>query len=1490
MRNACPQSFGGRLRWLGLRAPDGQLMAPDQPALAAFHPLVAEWFTRRFGAPTDVQAQSWPRIAAGEHLVITAPTGSGKTLTAFLWALNAFASGASQPGATRVLYISPLKALNNDIRRNLSEPMTALQALFESRGEPFPGLRANVRSGDTPPEERQRLLRRPPELLLTTPESLALMLSTVRGRHALASVETAVLDEIHAVVENRRGVSLATSLERLADIAGEFQRVALSATVKPLEAVARYVGGRRLKESGARAAALESRTARAAGLATEPRPVGVVQSTANKRLDFTVRFPPAARAAAENGQKIWEPLTDAFKALIAANRSTLLFANSRRIAEKVALKLNEGAAPPLAYAHHGSLSREIRAEVERRLKGGELKAIVATSSLEMGIDIGALDEVALIQSPPSIAATLQRIGRSGHDVGAVSRGVLFPTHGRDFLDAAALGEAVAERDIEPLRPMSNPLDVLAQIIVSATASESWRVDDLHALICRAAPYARLSRKQFDLVVEMLAGRYAGARVRDLQPRLSFDRLNQVIRAKKSAVLALYSAGGTIPDRGYFKLRHGETGAVIGELDEEFVWEATVGDAFALGTQSWRIHRITHNDVLVKPARSGAPAPPFWRAEAMDRSFHFAQRTGEFLERAEGWLAHERAATLRAYAQERLGFEQTAAEELAAFLQRQREATGCELPHRRHVLVEHIRSAPGGYAGADREQQAVLHTPWGGRVNRPIALALAAAWRERFGAALDVHADNYAIAAQIKDDIDPQALMALVTPANFRRLLRESVEASGFFGARFRECAGRSLLLTRQRFNQRLPLWLTRMQAKKLMVAVARLEDFPVLLETWRTCLQDEFDLGAAEQALADLESGAVAWSLATVATPSPFAADIAFSQIGSRYMYADDTPETRERSALSDDLLRQAVYDSALRPRIAPAVAAEFEAKAQRTASGYAPRDADALADWVKERVAIPADEFAALLAASGLERPAAVARLRRGRRVWFAHREDEAHLRRELLGEKAPAPAPADARDARQLFLEFARFYGPRSEAEWAERFPLPREALVKLLAATVTAEACVEGLLIDGACAPQFCDAQNLETLMRFQRAAKRPPFEPRSVRLLPCYLAAWHRLGAAASETNLLDAADRLRGYRAPLPFWLEDAWRARLDGFSTQLLDAACMNAGLTWRGAGKEQAAFGFEGEIDDMNARPTPPSDGIQRLFADPAARYTFAQLMDASGEDAQAFNRRFWQAVWNGELGADGPQPLAAGLARRFKLDAAAAGGSVARARSRARRAAQGWPGNWFLIAAAPAPEHALERLESAKERCRALLDRYGVVCRELANREGEGFRWAAVFPALRIMELAGEVTAGLFFAELSGPQFAQPLALRQLERLTPAGAAFWVSALDPVSPAGLGLDWDGLPQRRAGNYLGFHAGKLAATMEGGGKRLRIFPPPDDPALDALLARLPLGAGGRRVALETINGEAARHSPHLPALARNWPLMRDHRSVYLQREVGRGL
>jgi len=1434
-------------------------------ALGTFHPQIRHWFNHRFSQPTAVQQAAWPVIASGAHALITAPTGSGKTLTAFLWSLNRFANKDWQVGATRLLYVSPLKALNNDIQRNLLEPLNELSA----EGI-MSGIKVQTRSGDTSQNDRQRMLRKPPDILITTPESLTLLLTTTRGRLALSTVETLIIDEVHSLVDNRRGVALMTAAERLLDLTGSLQRIALSATVSPLESVAQYVGG--YDESGT------------------ARDVQIINPPTDKSISLNIRYPTEVKEAAESGESVWDPIALKFRDVALNNRSTLFFTNSRAMAEKITLKINEQSPTLLAYAHHGSLAREIRAEVERRLKSGELRAIVATSSLEMGIDIGSLDQVVLLQSPPGIAATLQRIGRAGHSVGQQSRGSLFPVHAADFVEAAALSAATVARDLEPLKPMHGALDTLSQIIVSMCANETWQADDIYQLVKRSTPYRELSRQQFDLVMELLAGRYAGSRVRELQSRIIYNRIDGSVAAKKNAVFALYNSGGSIPDRGYYQIRHADTGAKIGELDEEFVWEARVGDTFALGTQHWQVKQINHNDVLVKSAVTGN-APPFWRAERNNRSHHYAQRIGEFLYQANEWLSSGRQKEFATHLTDKLAFDDGATEKLIDYLQRQREKSETDLPHRHHLLLELVETGPGGYKGPDNQKQLVLHTHWGGRLNHPWALALQSAWQEKFSEQPKIHADNDAIVMQLNEVPDPALVLSLVTPANLDYHLRRSLESSGFFGTRFRECAGRFLLLPRQKFNQRLPLWMSRLQAKKLMAATMELEDFPVLLETWRTCLNDEFELPALNSMLNEVADGICDWSFIRTATPTPFAGNLTFDQI-SQYMYADDTPEQQQVSALSGDLIKATAQNSQLRPSIDPAINQQFIEKRQRTHPDYLPTDDKEWTEWVKERILVPHSEWWPEWQDQPAKADRLLCELTQDNRRWVCHLENAYRLVHSGLAENTNTSEKNlpqlvdDERSAGSLAAEILSYYGPLSLAEIETLLPTRPDNFPD-------DENFISGKLLEADERTTWCDSENFEILLRWQRAARRPTFEPLSAKQLPGILANWHQFNVPGSEQTVIDTVERLRGYRSRVQPLLSDFFEARLKGFSEHQLDNVFLHQQLAWLGTDKEQCCLCYPEDIELLRGEVPEPFE-LAPWFSDIHASYNYLQIStqaritaidDRDKPYIEDVNQSWWQGVWSGQLTADSLAPLKQGARTGFKLSATATGtGRLATAKRRARQLSNTWQGNWQLIPPVENNNDALTQLEECRERVHLLLDRYGVITRELANREIDCLRFAKLFKALRIMELAGEVTQGLFFEELSGPQFISTRALARLQQNEKPPTHFWCNALDPVSPCGLGLEWPELPQRRAQNYLAFYQGKLALVVENSGRRLHFFVEPQSNELDRILEPcIHIAKSNGKLTVEEINGESAMSSLWIPALARVLKKRKDHRSVYFE-------
>lgn len=1574
-------------------------------ALNFFHPLVAGWFAESIGVPTDLQALAWPRIAAGEHVLMAAPTGSGKTMAAFLWAINELIAGKWPLGRTSVLYVSPLKALNNDIRRNLARPLFELESVFARAGERLPSIEVAVRSGDTPQAERRRMLREPPEILITTPESLNLLLNSHGGRSILTNIRTVILDEIHAVVGGKRGVHLITAVDRLAPLSGEFQRIALSATVRPLDTVARFVGGYRM--SG------DPRNPEYSA-----RPVRIVSSTQKKNYELTVRSPQAAPNWGVI-DSFWQPFVREIKELVSGNRSTLIFANSRRLCEKLTHMINEEEDSPLAYAHHGSLAREIRAAVEKKLKAGQLKAIVATNSLELGIDIGALDEVVLLQAPLSLSSAIQRIGRAGHGVGEVSRGTLFPTDPQDILQSAVLAGGVLRQDIEAVHPVVSPLDVLAQIVIAMTGTETWNLDELYALLRTSYPYHALSRRQFDLVIEMLAGRYAGSRLRELKPRLAVDRIDNTATAGKGALQAVYFSGGTIPDRGYFHLRHNENDARIGDLDEEFVWEAKIGQVFTLSTQNWKIERITHNDVFVTPARPGAAAPPFWKAEENLRDSHFSRRIADFLEAADNLLEEpelqktiQNASLAEGAESDRLAdflgsrfsrlesgdvlfpirsLDRGAMVRLLAFLARQKEATGRPLPHRRHLLLEHVASGPGGYPG----NQVVLHTIWGGRINRPFAMALEAAWEDRFGYRPELYPGNDSIMLQLPHDADGDEILSLVTRLNFSALIRKRLEGSGFFGARFRECAGRALLLPAGRINERMPLWLSRLRSQRLLESVLQYEDFPILLEAWRSCLQDDLDLEGLAEVLADLESGIITRSEAHTAHPSPMAQSVSWPQI-NRYMYMDDQPATGKGSKLRSDLLHEIVSMPELRPAISIESARGFESKRLRLSPGYSPDSAGDLIEWVKERLLVPDSEWESLLGAMrrdhGLESDALLAstadrlvrvyppaaaeplvvalenlpRLSRGLHWDF----DTVSPSKLDSGTEFPASElrailsridTGEPEDTDELFTEtlaqWLQYYGPVQMESVGATLGLDADRLAEAVEALVDAERLVTGRLVENDAEDRICDSRNYETILRLARAAARPVFSALPIDRLQPFLALWQGLAAPEAESGpdgLFRRIEQLVCHPAPAELWESEIFPARLKPYDPSWLDSIMQQSDLRWIGMPGRRVAFSFEQDLDllqDENGSEESPVRGstgnsqalsalrktagerllrlvppttkmleeaerhpvlkmrsepdekandaeFDRLFPSPAARFNFSTLAGLAKTDPAELAAFLWENVWKGKLTNDTFASLRHGIDNNFRVTEPAA--LMAR-RSRRRRGGKRtafsmWKGslpmagNWMRIPWPPRDEDLLEKAERGKERVRVLLDRYGILFRELLQNELPEFGWRGIFRALRLMELSGEVLTGYFFEGVPGPQFISPEAFRMLRKKFPEDTVYWIGATDPASVCGLKLDAlkGALPRRVPGTHLVYRGEKLVMESRRSGKDLVFHAPDDDPHLQSclglfhhLLARRfqPM----RRIVIETSAGISITNLEQL--LGKEFEVVRDGSklNVYLK-------
>ena len=1463
-------------------------------ALEQFHPLVRRWFESRFPAPTDAQVQAWPIIARGEHVLVSAPTGSGKTLTAFLSAIDNLVSGRSACGAVRVLYLSPLKALNSDVRLNLLAPLAELRALFEQEKVPFPPIRVMTRSGDTPDDQRRAMLRHPPEILITTPESLNLMLTGKQSRQLFGGLTTVILDEIHALAGSKRGTYMMSAVERLTMSAPNFQRIALSATVRPPETIAAWMAGYELRGPEA---------------SYRPRPVRVVRAADMRSIALTVCTPDIEIVKGPDAADLWwEALAGDLKKIIEKNRSTLVFANSRRSVEKIARLLNAGESEPIAYSHHGSLSREIRLDVEERMKQGRLRAVVATGSLELGIDIGSVEEVILVGTPPSVAQSLQRIGRADHRVGGTSKASLFVLHGLDGAQAASMEAMVRRGDVEEIQPIHNALDVLAQVLLSMGCGTVWDLDQLFAFVRTITAYQGLPRRHFDLVIAMLAGRYADAPIRELRQRALVDRAKNTFTTRAGTEFVLYQSGGTIPDRGYYHLRVADSKAVIGELDEEFVWERRLGDQFSLGTQAWRILKVTHNDVEVGPADPHGPMIPFWKAEEQNRSTQASFALLDFFD------VCERSLDKPGFADELgkdHGMDAASARNLVRFLARQREVSRAPLPGRQRVLVECSRDP----SEPTETQQVVLHTFWGGKVNRPLAIALAEAWEREHGSPLDAFATNDQILFMFPDGLDPATLFALVPSHRLDELLRAGLEKTALFGSRFRENSSRALLLPRGDAKKRYPLWLNRLRSKKLLASVMRFEDFPILLETWRDLLEDEFEIPTLAGLLDDIAHKRIALHVTRPAHPTPFSDGIVFRQT-NYHMYLDDAPGAGGRSNLAEGLFRDLFHGASTYPAVPVELATAFAAKLLRTYPGYQPATHEEILLAVREILLVPAAVVASWLAdlppdekLAGADDPLAslVAYTLPGASQELVSdlgdmprflglrgaKADELRDLRLFLG-GAPAHLLAyvqahshtsDSESAATLLADFLRSRAAVSASDISATLGFSEAELPPILDELLETESIVAGQLIDGHAERFFCDAENAERLLRLHRATRRAAAEqalqPRPALDLPHFLLEWQGLGRQVGGLDPLQGAlDRLFGFPLSAELWEEAVLPSRLDPYYPSWLDTLFQSYGLMWFGCGKEKVSFAFPSDqelfLNKAEAAlgdDSSPESLLLRRLKESERGIGFFDLATSTTLGTSPLAQVLWDQAWQGRVATDSYETVRRGILSDFSAEVPSQAGSAGRAGFRRWERSRPSAGNWRYLQGRQ-DRSPVANAELDKERARMVLARYGVVFRELLEHELPSLRWAKLFRALRLLELSGEIISGHFFEGVPGIQFATHEAIRRLAEPLPGERVYFVNACDPASVCGLGLDAlsPQLPRRVASNWMVFRGSQLLLVLQKSGKELTVLTEPSDAALEPALAIYRFFLGREfspisMVAVETVNGASANASPFAAAL-----------------------
>ncbi|MEU2583385.1 ATP-dependent helicase [Streptomyces avermitilis] len=1401
-------------------------------ALDGFSPATRGWFTGAFPAPTAAQAGAWRAIGEGSDVLVVAPTGSGKTLAAFLAALDQLASApppADPRKRCRVLYVSPLKALAVDVERNLRSPLTGIRQEAVRLGMPEPEVKVGIRSGDTPPAERRALSTRPPDILITTPESLFLMLTSAT-RDALTGVETVILDEVHAVAGTKRGAHLALSLERLDELLPKpARRIGLSATVRPVDEVARYLSPRRKVE--------------------------IVQPKSGKEFDLSVVVPvedlgelggSPVTDGSEGAERpsIWPHVEERIADLVQAHRSTIVFANSRRLAERLCNRLNEiayeratgepldehhapaelmggsgaaqGAPAVIARAHHGSVSKEQRALVEEDLKAGRLPAVVATSSLELGIDMGAVDLVVQVESPPSVASGLQRVGRAGHQVGAVSTGVVFPKYRGDLVQAAVVTERMRTGSIESLKVPANPLDVLAQQLVAMVALDTWAVDDLLATVRRAAPFASLPESAFTAVLDMLAGRYPSDAFAELRPRVVWDRVAGTVTGRPGAQRLAVTSGGTIPDRGLFGVFLAgadpkKGGGRVGELDEEMVYESRVGDVFTLGTSSWRIEDITRDRVLVSPAPGVPGRLPFWKGDQLGRPLELGRALGAFL-REVGALPKDDA-RLRLLA---AGLDAWAADNVLSYLAEQREACG-HVPDDRTIVVERFRDELGDW-------RVVVHSPFGAQVHAPWALALGARLAERYGMDAQVmHADD-GIVLRLPDadlmgldllDQEPtkagtsfdtagaeQAPIGAADVAfdkgEVNQIVTDQVGGSALFASRFRECAARALLLPRRSPGKRTPLWQQRQRAAQLLQVASEFGSFPIVLEAVRECLQDVFDVPGLTELMGDIESRKVRLVEVTTPEPSPFARSLLFGYV-AQFLYEGDSPLAERRAAalsLDSRLLAELLGQAELRELLDADVLTELERELQWLTEDRRVKDTEGVADRL--RLLGPLTD--AELAERGAEPQWAqeLAGARRAIKVRIAGTDhwaaiEDAGRLRDALGTALPVGVPEAFTEPVKdplgdLLARYARTHGPFTSTAAAARFGLGVAVTEGALQRLAAAGRVVQGEFHPAGIGQEWCDATVLRRLRRRSLAALRHELEPVPPAALAQFLPQWQHVGGGhglRGVDGLVRAIEQLQGASVPASALEKLVLPSRVSNYTPAMLDELTAAGEVLWAGAGSLPGKDGWVSlYLADAAPlllpapHPLEPTALHQSVLDALSGGYGlfFRQITDQvratthpDATDPQLADV-IWDLAWTGRLTNDTLAPMrsllgsgrtAGSTAHRAKraVPRGRYGSLTATARPQSRTGPPTVAGRWSLL---PALEP--DTTVRAHALARTLLDRHGVVTRGAVAAEGVEGGFSATYRVLSVFEESGQARRGYVVEGLGAAQFAMDGAVDRL------------------------------------------------------------------------------------------------------------------------------